>query len=134
MAEKTIPQPAPHGGERSAPREGTRAHEQYIAPPVDIYETPDGLTLVADLPGVTRDALSVDVKDDVLTIQAQAKHALPVDPTYAEFELVNFFRQFQLSDAVDINRITAELKHGVLTLHLPKAEAAKPKKIPVSVE
>jgi len=134
MAEKTIPQPAPHRAESAAAREGTRAQEQYIAPPVDIYETSDGLTLVADLPGVSREDLSVDVKDDVLTIQGRAKHALPVDPTYAEFELVNFFRQFQLSDAVDINRITAELKHGVLTLHLPKAEAAKPKKIQVTVE
>jgi HSP20 family molecular chaperone IbpA len=134
MAEKTIPQPAPHRAESAAAREGTRAQEQYIAPPVDIYETSDGLTLVADLPGVSREDLSVDVKDDVLTIQGRAKHALPADPTYAEFELVNFFRQFQLSDAVDINRITAELKHGVLTLHLPKAEAAKPKKIQVTVE
>ncbi|MGC8666628.1 MAG: Hsp20/alpha crystallin family protein [Chthonomonadales bacterium] len=134
MAEKTIPQPAPHGGTQSTTREGTRAQEQYLAPPVDIYETPDGLTLVADLPGVSRDALSVDVKDDVLTIQGRAKHALPVDPSYSEFELVNFFRQFQLSDAVDVSRITAELKHGVLTLNLPKAEAAKPKKIPVTVD
>jgi HSP20 family protein len=132
MAEKTVP--APQRGETLPAQEGTRAQEQYVAPPVDIYETPDGLTVLADLPGVRKEDLDVEVKDDILTIRAHAHDRLPGDLVYREFELVSFFRQFQLSDKVDAAKITAEFKHGVLTLRLPKAEELKPKQIAVQVE
>ena len=69
----------------------------------------------------------------VWTIQAQADHMPAAEPTYREYELVNFFRQFELSDEVDEEKISADLKHGVLTLKLPKAEKAKPRKIEVAV-
>ncbi len=132
MPERTVPTP-PQGDERPAPQESTRAQERHYAPPVDIFETPDGLTVVADLPGATRDNLTIEVKDDVLTLQARTQDHLPGHAIYREFQLVNFFRQFQLADTVDATKITAELKHGVLTLHLPKAEQAKPKRIEVKV-
>jgi len=132
MAEKTVAaraqvKPTPQA------REETRSQQQYVAPPVDIYETSDGLVVQADLPGVSKDRLSVRVEGNVLTIRGEANHAAPGEPTYREYGLVNFFRQFELSDKVDQNKISAELKYGVLTLHLPKAEEAKPKKIDVRI-
>ena len=125
--EKTVPST----GEETAPRETTRTQDLYIAPAVDIYEDQEALTVLADLPGVEPDALDVRVEQNILTIQAKSKHVLPGEPYYREYQLVNFFRQFQLSDEVDVGKISAELKNGVLTLRLPKAEKAKPRRIPV---
>lgn len=132
MAEKTVATPM-DAQETAQARETTREEERFVSPPVDIYETEEGLVLLADIPGVTADRLSVDVKDDVLTIEGRTEHPSEGTPVYQEFELPNFFRQFQLSEQVDVARITASLKHGVLTLKLPKAEAAKPKTIKVQV-
>jgi HSP20 family protein len=130
MAEKTVPATR----EESAPRETTRAQEQHIAPPVDIFEDKEGLVVVADMPGVQSGDLDVRVENGILTLEARTTHELPGEPYYREFQLVNFFRQFQLSDEVDVDNISAELKNGVLTLHLPKSEAAKPKRIQVRTQ
>lgn len=131
MAEKTVA--VPETQETTTQPEGTRTHERYVTPAVDIYETPEGLVVMADVPGVAQEHLDVRVDNHILTIRGQTAHALPVEPTYREYELVNYFRQFELSDKVDTGNITADLKHGVLTLTLPKAEAAKPRKIAVAV-
>jgi HSP20 family protein len=131
MAEKTVAMP--DNQEVTTQPEGTRTHERYIAPPVDIYEMPDGLVVTADIPGVTHDHLDVRVDNNVLTIRAQADHTSAAEPTYREYQLVNYFRQFELSDKVDQGKISADLKHGVLTLTLPKAEEAKPRQIAVAV-
>jgi HSP20 family protein len=132
MAEKTV---AAAGGKQMSPsRESTRAQEHYIQPPVDIYETPDGLVLLADMPGVAPSDLTIRLEDNILTIQGKAKHAIDKEPIYREFELVKFFRQFELSDQVDQEKIAARLNHGVLMLELPRAEKAKPRQIPVRVE
>ena len=130
MAEKTVATPEV---QRPTMTESTRHHERYVAPPVDIYETRDGLVVLADLPGVAKDALEVRVDNHVLTIRGHAHHMVRGELTYREYELVNFFRQFELSDKVDQGRITADLQCGVLTLHLPKAEEAKPRQIEVRV-
>ncbi|GIX46998.1 MAG: heat-shock protein [Candidatus Tectimicrobiota bacterium] len=131
MVERTV---ATQQTQQVAPTaEGTRERERYVAPPVDIYETPEGLVVMADLPGVSKDDLEVRVDNHVLTIRGRARPAVQADPIYREYELVNFFRQFELTEKIDESRITAELKHGVLTLHLPKAEEAKPRKIEVKV-
>jgi HSP20 family molecular chaperone IbpA len=130
MAEKTVATPEV---QRPTMTESTRHHERYVAPPVDIYETRDGLVVLADLPGVAKDALEVRVDNHVLTIRGHARHMVPGELTYREYELVNFFRQFELSDTVDQGRITADLQCGVLTLNLPKAEEAKPRQIEVRV-
>lgn len=132
MAEKTVATTS--GKQVPAGREGTRAQERYIQPPVDIYETPAGLMLIADLPGVAPGDLEVRLEDHILTIQGKAKHAVEAEPIYREFELANFFRQFELSEQVDQEKITAALNYGVLTLQLPRAEKAKPRQIPVQVE
>ena len=132
MPEKTVATST--GKPARADREITRAQERYIQPPVDIYETPDGLVLLADLPGVEPNDLSVRLEDNILTIQAKPKHLITAEPIYREFELVNFFRQFELSDQVDQEKITARLNHGVLVLELAKAEKAKPRQITVQIE
>ena len=134
MAEKTVDAPNTQDTQEVANRpEGTRTRERYVTPPVDIYEMPDGLVVTADLPGVTHEHLDVRVDNHVLTIRAQADYAHLAEPTYREYELVNYFRQFELSDKVDEGKISADLKHGVLTLTLPKAEEAKPRQITVAV-
>jgi HSP20 family protein len=114
-------------------REETRSQERYITPPVDIYETADGLVVKADLPGVAKEGLDVRVENSLLTIRGKAAHAATGDPVYREYELVNFFRQFELNERVDQSKISADLKHGVLTLNLPKAAEAKPRQIEVKV-
>jgi HSP20 family molecular chaperone IbpA len=113
--------------------ERTRHHERYVAPPVDIYETPDGLVLLADVPGVAPEALDVRVDHNVLIIRGHARHVVPGEVTYREYDLVNFFRKFELNDTVDQSHITADLKSGVLTVHVPKAQEAKPRQIEVQV-
>ena len=88
---------------------------------------------MADLPGVPKENLDVRVENNLLTIRGKPSHLAPGDPIYREYELVSFFRQFELNDKVDQSKISAELQHGVLTLHLPKAEEAKPRKIEIRV-
>lgn len=132
MAEKTV---AARTQEKAPPsREDTRSQERYVSPPVDIFETTNGLVVTADLPGVAKEGLDIRVENNLLTIRGKAAHAAPGDPIYREYGLVNFFRQFELNERVDQNKISAELKHGVLTLSLPKAEEAKPRKIEVRAD
>jgi len=131
MAEKTV---ATRSQQSMTPsREETRSQEHYVTPPVDIYETQEGLIVKADLPGVARDGMDIRVENNLLTIRANAAHVAPGDPVYREYGLVNFFRQFELNERVDQSKISAELNHGVLTLSLPKAEEAKPRRIDVKV-
>lgn len=131
MAERTVPQ---YARDQEAPaKEETRSQDAYVTPPVDIYETADGLVVKADLPGVTKDGLDLRVENNLLTIRGRAAHCAPGNLLYREYNLQNFFRQFELSDRVDQGKISAELQHGVLTLNLPKAEEAKPRKIDVRV-
>ncbi|HEU4637937.1 MAG TPA: Hsp20/alpha crystallin family protein, partial [Candidatus Binatia bacterium] len=125
MAEKTV---ATRSQERTVPsREETRSQERYVTPPVDIYETGEGLVVKADLPGVDKENLDVRVENNLLSIRGRATHAAPGDPIYREYGLINFFRQFELNERVDQSKISADLKNGVLTLNLPKAEEAKPR-------
>lgn len=122
-----------HGGtETSTPL--TREEGRYLVPPVDIYEDDEGLNVLADLPGVQKDAIDIRVENGVLSIEGrQPTQSIAEDSPYSEFRLMNFYRQFALSDEVDQDRISADLRHGVLTLRLPKAEKAKPRKIEVKV-
>jgi HSP20 family protein len=131
MAEKTVAMPDTQ--ERATQPEGTRTRERYVTPPVDIYEMPEGLVVIADVPGVTPDHFDVRVDNHILTIRGQAAHGLPGEPTYREYELVNYFRQFELSAKVDESKIAADLKQGVLTLTLSKVAEAQPRKIAVAV-
>jgi HSP20 family molecular chaperone IbpA len=132
MAERTI---ATSSQEKNLPsREETRSQARYVTPPVDIYENSEGLVVKADLPGVAKENLDVRVENNLLTIRGKPAHVAPGDSIYREYELVNFFRQFELNERVDQSKISAELKHGVLTLQLPKAEEAKPRRVEVRVD
>lgn len=111
----------------------TRDSSKTLRPPVDIFESPEGLTVIADLPGAQKEDVQIQVENDILTIKAVAKSQLTIDPTYREFELYPYFRQFQLSDKTDQEKIKAEMKNGVLIIHLPKKESAKPKQIPITI-
>ncbi len=117
-------------GEKSL---ATREETRYIVPPVDIYETDDALTVVVDLPGVDKDNVDVHVEENVLTIKGKADYEPPANLLLGEFNLLSYYRQFQLSDEVSQSRISAESKNGVLTIHLPKAEKSKPKQIKVKL-
>jgi HSP20 family molecular chaperone IbpA len=128
MAETTVPSPETQPGQ-----EPTRDVERYVAPPVDIYEDEQGLVVLADLPGVDPAGLDVRVDRGILTIQARAGHQAQGHPIHREYELRGFYRQFQLSEEIDSQRIAAELKHGVLTLRLPRIERAQPQRIQVKV-
>ncbi len=107
--------------------------EQSVRPPLDIYEDETGVTILADVPGVAKDAITLHVQDNVLTLQARPSHRIPGEVVHQEFSLANFERQVPIPETYDTEQIKAELTQGVLRLHMPKAEAAKPKKIAVTV-
>lgn len=113
------------------PREETRADERYIKPAVDIIETEDGLTLIIDMPGATKDTLDVNVDKGILTVGAPVTHSLPGRTLYTEFEFAHYYRQFSIPEALDHEKAKAEFVNGVLTLKVPVAEAVKPRKIEI---
>lgn len=129
MVEQTVPAATEAGS--AVTQEALRAPDRYITPPVDIFETPDGLVVVADLPGVRQPGLDVRVEDDTLTIHGRPDVSTEGTERYREYALGEFFRQFELTEAVDQVGITANLQHGVLTVTLPKAAKAKPRRITV---
>lgn len=126
--EKTVPEPAQEG---SAAQEVTRQPDRYAVPPVDIYEEEGALVVLADLPGVRKEGLEVKVEQGLLTIEGRLERDTPGRVVRREFAYVPFFRQFRITEKVDTARIKASLKNGVLRLDLPKAEAAKPRRIPL---
>lgn len=103
-------------------------------PPIDIYETPDGLVLYADLPGVTAEGLDLQVQDSRLTLFGRVQQRDPVarQVLHQEYQVGDFLRSFILSDEVDHDRIQAKLTNGVLRVELPRAPRAKPRRIEVS--
>jgi HSP20 family protein len=114
-------------------REETRSSEKYIKPAVNIVETVEGLTLTADIPGASKDTLEVSVEKGILTISAPVAHSMPGQPVYTEFELASYYRQFSIPETLDQQKAMADLSNGILMLKIPKAEAAKPRKIEVKV-
>lgn len=115
----------------AAGAERTRTEPVYT-PAVDIYETQDNLVLLADLPGVTREDLTIKLDDEVLTIEGAAHaSAAPGQHLLTEYISGTFYRQFTVGEAINREKIDAKLKNGVLELVLPKAEKAKPKRIEV---
>jgi HSP20 family molecular chaperone IbpA len=115
-------------------REETRASDKYIRPAVNIIETEDGLTLTADIPGAAKENLDLNVEKGILTISVPVSHSMPGNAAYTEFELANYYRQFTIPESLDHEKAKAEYANGILTLRVPKAEIAKPKRIEVKVE
>ncbi len=112
--------------------ERTRSGRSYL-PPVDIFETKDELVLLADLPGVKLENLEIQFEKNELTIVGKVNDCgcAGKELLLGEYGKGDFVRSFQIGESVDANRISAELKDGVLTLHLPKVEAIKPRKISI---
>ncbi len=108
--------------------------EVVLRPAVDVYETKEGVTLKADLPGVSPETLDVKVDNEELVIEGSVNLDVPdkMEARYAEIQSSRYRRSFSLSSDLDIDKVEAELKNGVLTLHIPKREELKPRKITVS--
>lgn len=104
----------------------------FVTPVTNILETQDGYVLEAELPGVSKDGLEITVENDALTIVGRRAVAENRGrQVYRESRSFDYRRAFELDASVDSSKITAKLDQGVLTLHLPKAEAVKPRKIAV---
>ncbi|WP_318557234.1 Hsp20/alpha crystallin family protein [Geobacter anodireducens] len=114
-------------------REETRSNERYIRPAVNIIEDTEGLVLTADIPGAAKESLDVNVEKGILTINAPARHTVPGTSAYREFELASYYRQFTIPESLDHEKAHADYANGILTLRIPKAEVAKPKRIAVQV-
>lgn len=132
MAEKTIPA-AQNNETQVVKREITRHPEAYVTPLTDIYEEENGLHVMVDLPGVEKEGLKLKVENNILTIEGHVNSVNDKSYLLREFEPSNYFRQFELSDSVDQENINAELKNGVLSVFLPRAEALKPREISVKI-
>ncbi|CAD5373131.1 Heat-shock protein [Rubrivivax sp. A210] len=117
--------------DRSAATEAPRA----ALPAVDIFEDEGGITLLADLPGVSREALKLEIEGEALTLEAEMRPLAPagLEAVYAEVRLPRFRRSFTLSRELDSARIEANLKDGVLALRIPKQAHAQPRRISVNV-
>jgi HSP20 family molecular chaperone IbpA len=113
--------------------EHTRAGRTFV-PDVDICETPDSLWLWADMPGVDEESIQVNLAEGVLSIEGRVsiKEYEELAPVYTEYNIGNYARRFTLSSDIDTERIKARMTNGVLELELPKAERAKPRRIPIS--
>ncbi len=111
--------------------EFTRDVKTYV-PRVDILENEDEIVLLADMPGVDSENLDIQFEDRQLTIHGKVdwRHA-DMNFVGGEYGVGDFYRTFTIGETIDPEKISAEIKSGVLTLHLPKSEAAKPRKIAV---
>ena len=114
-------------------REQQELDTRALVPLVDVSEDASGITLTADLPGASRETLSLNVDGDTLTIEAPISLDAPAElqAVYAEVRSGRYRRSFTLSRELDSQRIDATLKDGVLTLRLPKLEQARPRRIEV---
>ena len=109
-----------------------KTRELYeVAPAVDIYENEDEILLYADMPGVAKDDLSVNIDNGRLSLSGVRKLETIGAASWEEFEDVEFVRNFSVPQTIDVEKVEAELKNGVLTLHMPKSEKAKPRQIEI---
>jgi HSP20 family protein len=114
-------------------RESTVPSRSFL-PVTDIFETDQALTVVLEMPGVVKENVDVNVENDILTIEGRIDYSKyeGLSPVYTEYNVGHYVRSFQISSKIEQGEISAELKDGVMTLVLPKAEKAKPRKIKVN--
>lgn len=105
----------------------------YFQPAVDIFETKDELVLVADMPGVPPDGVDIHLEGDQLSVEGRVKpeEYEGLKPLYVEYGVGGFYRRFTLGEMIDRDAIKAQMKNGVLTLKLPKAERARARRVAV---
>jgi HSP20 family protein len=112
-------------------REEMRSQSRYLTPPVDIFETNENLVLIADMPGVEKDGLVINMEKGILTLKGEMKLAKKGQLLFHEFSSDNYYRQFKISEDIDMDKASADFDNGILTLTMPKSEAAKPKRIEI---
>jgi HSP20 family molecular chaperone IbpA len=100
--------------EQAQARQGDRV---WVTPPVDLLESSEEYLVVADMPGLSRDEVRIEYEDGELRLSGEG--------------ITSYRRTFRIGDGVDVEKVAAELKDGVLEIHLPKAERTKPKLIPI---
>ena len=122
-----------HKREVEKKTEGTTPARVFV-PVTDIFETPEALTVVLEMPGVDRNSIEASVEDDVVTIEGRIDFSKyeRMQPVYTEYNVGHYARSFEISNKVDQSKISAQMKDGVVTIVLPKAEQTKPRKIEVS--
>lgn len=109
------------------------APARFYTPATDIFETDEALTVVMEMPGVEKKDLDVQLEDEVLRVEGRVDVSKyeGLEPLYSEYNVGHFARSFVLSSKIDAKRIAATVEDGVLTLTLPKAEEARPRRIPI---
>ena len=133
MAETTTPTPPAPQKERTEQTSPERLRGGvYFTPRVDIVETDQELVLYADLPGVRPDDVDLRYEQGELTLHGRVQPRQPERGALLnEYEVGDFYRAFQIHETIDASKIGADFKNGVLTIHLPKMEQAKPRQITV---
>ncbi|MFT5127663.1 MAG: HSP20 family protein [Rhodothermales bacterium] len=111
------------------PRKATDEH--CFTPRVDIWEDSEALHMQLEMPGVGPDAVDVRLEEGVLNVLGRVPASVSGKRVLSEYEVGNFERAFRVSESIDGSKIEARMRNGVLNLTLPKAEAAKPKRIAV---
>ena len=111
------------------------AKDATLMPPVDVIEDANGITLYADLPGVPKDHLHIQVEADTLTLEGEIVLTVPegMDATHAEVSLPRYKRVFTLSKELDADQVAAEFNQGVLKLRIPKAAHLQPRRVEIQV-
>jgi HSP20 family molecular chaperone IbpA len=129
----TVGHHSPRPASAEAFPESGREPNKAFTPPIDIHEGPDGLVLEADLPGATEGNVLIQLEDNVLCLRARIEPPAPggARTLHEEYHVGDYYRSFILSDEVDRERITAELRNGVLRLVLPKADRARSRRIEI---
>jgi HSP20 family molecular chaperone IbpA len=113
-----------------------REPELMLRPPVDIFEDGNGITLIADMPGVSKDRLNLQVDRDSLIVEGEAEIDMPegMEALHADVRSTRYRRSFALSGELETDGIDAGLKDGVLRVHIPKRAEVRPRKIEVRAE
>lgn len=118
--------------EKVSESQNAAVERAYASPEVNIFETKDGYTLEAEMPGVNKDGLEITLADSELTIVGRRHtEVTKADLLYRESRQNDFRRVFELDPAIDTARISAKIDQGILTLTLPKTEKVKPRKITI---
>ena len=115
-------------------KQETTIPARLFLPTADIFETDRALTVVLEMPGVSKDNVEVNVDDGILKIDGKIDFSKyeGLRPVYTEYNIGHYTRSFQLSSTIDHNKISAEMRDGVLAVVLPKSEQAQPRRIAVS--
>ena len=113
-----------------------REHEHMLVPAADIFEDADGISVVLDMPGVSKDRLHVNADGNGLVVEGDAEIPMPegMEAVYADVHAAHYRRSFGLTSELDAERIEAMLKDGVLTLRIPKRAELKPRRIEIKAD